>query len=231
MFRVSRTLVRAGCRFFGTSKPVGSALQREYFAHRQNNSSETWIKVGAGVGVFGVGYYFFNLEPVPYTGRKHMIDMSRSSELSMGEKTFKQMLEKYKGRILHPDHPLSRRVRSVGERIARAANISDFKWEFIVVDSPQVNAFCLPGGKIVFYTGLLNRLQSDENFIASVMGHEVAHAVARHGAEQLGFSKFLVPISILLEGFMNIPLSSRMMNLALSLPKSRKLELEADYIG
>lgn len=86
-------------------------------------------------------------------------------------------------------------VRKVGEKIQRAvekyyadnglsSQLSGFKWEFNVVDDQTVNAWCMPGGKVVFYTGILPITQ-DETGLAVVMGHEVAHAVARHGSQRM----------------------------------------------
>ncbi|GAB4469763.1 MAG: M48 family metallopeptidase [Thermoflexibacter sp.] len=86
-------------------------------------------------------------------------------------------------------------VRSVGTRIQRAVEaymaekgmsdrIQDFRWEFNVVEDRQVNAFCMPGGKVVVYTGIMP-ICRDENGLAIVMGHEIAHAIAEHGNERM----------------------------------------------
>jgi predicted Zn-dependent protease len=86
-------------------------------------------------------------------------------------------------------------VKSVGEKIAKsvesylkkhahAKRIKDFEWEFNLVEDETVNAWCMPGGKVVFYTGILP-LTKDENGLAVVMGHEIAHAIARHGNERM----------------------------------------------
>lgn len=99
----------------------------------------------------------------------------------------------------HPPLPESdsrvQLVRGCGERIQKAVEayykqkglsneISNYKWEFNVVDEPTINAWCMPGGKVVFYTGILPVTQ-DENGLAVVMGHEVAHAIARHGNQRM----------------------------------------------
>src|SRR5207249_11142306 len=73
--------------------------------------------------------------------------------------------------------------QSVGRRIAQVADRPDFRWEFAVIDDKQVNAFCLPGGKVAVYTGILPVAQTTTG-LAVVLGHEIAHALARHGAER-----------------------------------------------
>lgn len=75
-------------------------------------------------------------------------------------------------------------LRTVGASIARQANQPKFEWEYALIDDPSINAWCLPGGKIGFYTGILPVLKNEAG-MAFVMGHEVGHAVARHGAERM----------------------------------------------
>lgn len=105
------------------------------------------------------------------------------------------------------------------------------KWEVIVVDKDLVNAFCLPGGKIVVFTGLLKRFPSDAE-IATVLGHEVAHVVARHSAERLTQHLFLTLVELFILAFFYAPdLVRSAATLFLELPFSRSQELEADHIG
>lgn len=106
------------------------------------------------------------------------------------------------------------------------------KWEVLIVDKDIVNAFCLPGGKIVVFTGLLRHFPSDEE-IATVLGHEVAHVVARHSAERMTRHLYLTLIQLLLLAFFYAPpdLVQSLSILFLELPFSRKQELEADHIG
>ncbi|ETV64903.1 hypothetical protein, variant 2 [Aphanomyces astaci] len=120
-------------------------------------------------------------------------------------------------------------VKYVGQRIANAAKQNDFKWEFVTIDSPEANAFCIPGGKVCVFTGIFKTLRNEDG-LASVMGHEIAHAIARHSAEQMSISAALFPILLLLppETF---HLARLAFNLGVNLPFSRKHELEADAIG
>lgn len=120
-------------------------------------------------------------ETVPMTGRHQLLLVSPQEEKSLGDEAYKKTLKESK---LSQDQAATEMVRRVGERIAKAAERPDFTWEFSLVEDKTPNAFCLPGGKVVLYTGILP-FTKDETGIAVVMGHEVAHALARHGAERM----------------------------------------------
>jgi predicted Zn-dependent protease len=118
---------------------------------------------------------------VPLTGRKQLLLLSEGEETSLGLQAYQEVLSK---ETLSSDPAANALVQQVGARIA-AATGKGYQWEFKVVDKPgTVNAFCLPGGKVVVYTGLLPVAQ-DANGLATVIGHEVAHAIARHGGERV----------------------------------------------
>lgn len=95
-------------------------------------------------------------------------------------------------RALAPaNHPQVARLRGIGNRIVPLAmncnpRARQWRWEFIVVGSNQINAFCMPGGKIAFYTGILEKLSLTDDEVAMVMGHEIAHALQEHAREQMG---------------------------------------------
>lgn len=121
---------------------------------------------------------------VPETGRQSLIIISPSQEAEMGATAFAEMRSK---EAVSNDPALNERVRRVGMRIANAVggDLPTAKWEFVVFDAPKtVNAFALPGGKVGVYTGLLNLAESDDE-LAIVMGHEIGHVTARHGAERM----------------------------------------------
>lgn len=120
-------------------------------------------------------------QTVPQTGRHQLLLVSPQEEKSLGEEAYKKTLKESK---LSQDQAATDMVRRVGARIAKAAERPDFEWEFSLVEDKTPNAFCLPGGKVVFYTGILP-FTKDETGLAVVMGHEVAHALARHGAERM----------------------------------------------
>lgn len=124
---------------------------------------------------------------VPETGRSQFNLLSTSDEVVLGEQAYAEILKDAKVVASGPDFE---RVQRVGQRIAQAsqrrypAAVEGFGWQFTLVDSPEVNAWMLPGGKSAVYTGLLKVATSD-NELAVVMGHEAAHAIAKHGAERM----------------------------------------------
>lgn len=173
----------------------------------------------------------------PYTERSQMIFMSAKEELALGETSYKQALSKAK--IINNTYD-SKRIKTIGAKIALAANRADFKWEFNLVQNDEMNAFCLPGGKVVVYTGILKAAKNDDQ-LATVISHEVAHALARHGAERMSSAKVQQGIQIL----GNIVLATNApeytntfnqaygigSNLGVMLPYGRLQESEADEIG
>jgi predicted Zn-dependent protease len=174
----------------------------------------------------------------PYTHRSQFMLISESQENSLGVQAYHEVLKKEK--IVH-DPQLVDPVRAVGERIARAANKPDYKWEFNVIDEPKTaNAFALPGGKIAVYTGLFP-LAHDSAGLAAVLGHEVGHALAHHAAERMSQG---LALEVVATG-MSVALGSQspgMQNAILQafglgaqvgvlLPFSRTQEAEADHIG
>ncbi|KAJ6826969.1 putative mitochondrial metalloendopeptidase OMA1 [Iris pallida] len=110
-------------------------------------------------------------------------------------------------------------------------HLEGLEWEVVVVRDSAVNALCLPGGKIVVFTGLLDHFRTDAE-IAVIIGHEVGHAVARHAAEGITKNLWLALLQLIVLQFFFMPdLISAMSNLLLKLPFSRRMEMEADYIG
>ena len=181
-----------------------------------------------------VAFFLTACSTSPYTHRKQLIMVSPAQEMQMGLSAEQDIM--HKAQISH-DPRLNAMVRRVGQRIARAANRPDYQWSFHVINSPQVNAFCLPGGKIFVYTGLFKVVRND-NDLAVVLGHEVSHALARHGAERVSMMQLgdiAKKIAISQAG----PKYQNMINQAygigagygIFLPYSRKFEYEADEIG
>lgn len=122
------------------------------------------------------------------TGRRQLILVSESDEAQLGLTAYEEVLKEVK---LSTNAEQIAQVERVGKRIARAANRPDFKWEFKLIDDDKtVNAFCLPGGKIAVYSGLLAMAEGDAG-LAAVIGHEVAHATLRHGGERMSQSQLV----------------------------------------
>ena len=121
-------------------------------------------------------------QSVPYTNRSRVVLVSSSEEKKLGEQAYADVLKKGKISANKADLDM---LRQVGRRLAKVADRPDFQWEFnLLEDDKQINAFCLPGGKVAFYTGILP-VTATETGAAVVMSHEIAHALARHGAERM----------------------------------------------
>lgn len=185
---------------------------------------------------------------VPITNRYQFRVLPDQMLLSLSFSSYQDFITK--NPPLTEVHPDAARVKAVGSRMSRVVNHflaskgykkvrKSFQWSFEVVNNPQVNAWCLPGGKIVFYTGIMPVCQNEAG-IAVVMGHEMAHAVARHGNERL--SQYLIlqlGIASLEVAMKEKPEETRELFLALfgvggalgTLAYSRKHEYEADKIG
>lgn len=184
-------------------------------------------------------YWFSNQEKVPMTDRNQLVDMTREEEAALGYQSYQQVLQQEN--VLRNGEVVDQ-IREIGMRLAKVAADVDpgFEWEFNVIDSPQANAFALPGGKVAVYTGILD-VAANEDGLSAVMGHEIAHAIARHGAERMAYQKLIqwgtMAVSIAV-GDMGYS-TQRMVQGALGmgskygvlLPFSRNHESEADYMG
>lgn len=174
---------------------------------------------------------------VPETGRRQLILLSQAEEMQMGFSSFEQMKKEVP---ISKDKRINAQLQRVGKRIAAVAPLKDAKWEFVLFDSPEANAFCLPGGKVGVYKGILP-ITRDDGGLATVIGHEVAHAVARHGGERVSQSVLMQAggslLGAALSGYDPKVQSAATQiyglgsQLGYALPHSRHQESEADHIG
>jgi predicted Zn-dependent protease len=185
-----------------------------------------------GLGVIAAAV-FFACETVPITGRQQLILMSAAEENHMGITAYDQVL---KGERESRDPQLHAMVTRVGQHIAMVAERPDYAWEFRVIEKDMANAFALPGGKVAVYTGIFKYTQTDAG-LAVVMGHEVAHALARHGGERMSRSMIaqlgLTAVQIGL-GASNPAIVEGIglaYGIGVELPFDRSQESEADHIG
>jgi predicted Zn-dependent protease len=172
----------------------------------------------------------------PGTARDQLIYISEEKEIALGLSAFREIL---KNARLSTDPKITLMVNRVGQRIAKAANKPEYVWEFAVIeDDEQINAFALPGGKVAVFTGILP-LTKTEGGLATVMAHEVAHALQRHGAERYsrGILEQIGQLGALAgaaAGGIDPGLAIGAMSaygVGVALPNSREQETEADFIG
>lgn len=174
---------------------------------------------------------------VPETGRKQLNVLSSAQAAQMGLTAFNEIKQQTP---ISTNAAAAARVREVGERIASVVDLPDAQWEFVLFESPEPNAFCLPGGKVGVYTGLLP-IARDDAGLATVIGHEVAHAVADHGAErvsqQMAAQLLGQGLGVALSGQSQLTQQGVMQayglvgQVGVLLPYSRKHESEADFMG
>jgi metalloendopeptidase OMA1, mitochondrial len=173
----------------------------------------------------------------PYTGRRQLLFTSEGSETRMGYQAFQKLKQHYK---IDHNPEVNALVSRVGRRIAAAAQRPDYKWEFVVFKDKEANAFCLPGGKVGIFTGIL-KYTKNEAGMATVISHEVAHALARHAGERMSQSMLAqiggIGLSAALGGVGSLAGAGIMQGYGLAaqlgilLPYSRTQEYEADRLG
>eukprot|EP00882_Tetradesmus_deserticola_P005145 GHRQ01005419.1.p1 GENE.GHRQ01005419.1~~GHRQ01005419.1.p1 ORF type:complete len:344 (+),score=114.63 GHRQ01005419.1:338-1369(+) len=226
---------------------AGTYVDRQGYEHFGSRGS-AWgshttrlVLGGAAAGSFA--YYWSCRQEVPYTHRHHAIMMvSQKMELHIGQQTFQQVTQEATATntLLPQNSSAAHLVRRVGLRIAQVAadgagggyykHMQNLDWEFAVINSPDVNAFVAPGGKVVVFSGLL-RLVGSEDELAAVLAHEVGHVLARHHAERMSQLNVTGLLSMLMRALLGISIPGALVVLGMFLPYSRAAEHEADAIG
>jgi predicted Zn-dependent protease len=177
---------------------------------------------------------------VPVTGRKELNLVSEGQETQLGLSSFNQLKT---NTPISKDPDANAMVQRVGQRIAQVASkdLPNAQWEFVVFDSKEANAFCLPGGKVGVYTGILP-ITKDDAGLATVLGHEIGHAVAHHGAERMSQAELSQGVGSMAGAAIGSSSYAQYQSLFMAaygigsqvgyeLPHSRKQESEADHIG
>ena len=178
---------------------------------------------------------------VTETGRSQLMLVSPAQEAQMGLSAFDQIKKDEK---ISTDPAVNARIQRIGKRIAASVgrDIPNAQWEFVVFDSPTVNAFALPGGKVGVYAGLIKLAASDDE-IAIVMGHEIAHVTSRHGAERTSQDSLISGVGLAASlgmGYKNVDPAKQALvmqaygigsQVGFALPYSRLHESEADAVG
>lgn len=209
-----------------------------------------WI-ILLGFAGYAAFYWFSNRVVDPYSGEKVLIDNSISveEEKAMGLQAYQEILQQEQP--VDPNTPFARDVREIARRLISkipqveaaiaqergtqaSGNWKTFEWEVNVIQSDQANAFCLPGGKMAVYTGL-QPVAQNADAMAVVMGHEIAHALLRHGAQRMSQQK-LTQIGQMAGAMSGMdPQQQQMVMAAMGygylLPYARSHETQADEVG
>jgi predicted Zn-dependent protease len=199
------------------------------------------------VGVLIVFCFFLGCAKVPISGRRQLNLLSESDLIQISFEQYRQFINQ--AHVIK-DTPESNMVEKVGQEISAAVErylqrnnqqkrLKGFDWEFKLVQDDLVNAWCMPGGKICFYTGILKYTQ-DENGLAVVMGHEIAHAIARHGNERMSkaiaaqLGEIALSVAVMNKGSEAQELFQQAYGVSSGLSGlafSRRNELESDKLG
>ena len=212
--------------------PVG---RRAMLAWGARGALGLWTALGTG-SALAVLSALSGCYRAPGTARDQLIFFSEEKELQFGLSAYREVLRQAR---LSENAEINEQIQRVGRKIADVANKPEYQWEFAVIeDEKMVNAFCLPGGKVAVFTGILKHTKTDAG-LATVMGHEIAHALQRHGVERMSRS---IIDQIAQLGALGAAAAGHSSGGAIqgllgaygvnvSLPFNRKQESEADYIG
>jgi metalloendopeptidase OMA1, mitochondrial len=193
------------------------------------------------IAVAFAAFQYFGAEKVtiPETGRVARVALSSEQEEALGLQSYREVIAQSDVVNSGPEYDL---VLRVAKRLARSVGEAGkgFDWQVSVIRSDQANAFCLPGGKIAVYTGILRHTRTEDG-LAAVMGHEMAHAIARHGSQRLLQNSLTQTVMMGASlSFTDMDIQQRRMVLAalgagaqfgVLLPFSRSHESEADELG
>ncbi|KAG1831564.1 peptidase family M48-domain-containing protein [Suillus variegatus] len=260
-------------RQLSTSSPRHAQYTRfssENQRHPSGDVIDNRMKIVIAVAALGGTYYVVHLEQVPETGRWRFMDISPKYETNLAQAAYNELLAEFRGKILPSDHPVTRHVQRVVNRILESSDLGhlsssepsrslvgapdDFwsedpfttgrpkesstpesggkEWNLLVVNDPSIVNAMATFGNIVVFTGILP-ICKDEQGLAGVLGHEIAHVVARHASERYSSSKVFLALAVLLQtvfGF-DFGITNLISTLLLELPNSRTQEYEADTIG
>ncbi len=175
----------------------------------------------------------------PVSGRKQLVLVSEEQAQASSATAYAQTLsEAQKKGKLSTDAALNARVKRITDKLVVQAGgmyapSRDWKWSVAVIDEPTLNAWCMPGGKMAIYTGIIEKLKLSDDEIAQIMGHEIAHALLGHGRERMSRALAMQGSMVLgsIVAGQDLSALGPVADIALTLPNSRTGESEADRYG
>ncbi|XP_015123588.1 metalloendopeptidase OMA1, mitochondrial [Diachasma alloeum] len=244
-----RPLTRVGAFLFGRylkrwwarKTPEEKEAYRKWFSARRQ-------KIYGALGVVLAGlllFYLTHIERDPLTGRYRFIILTKEQQKVLGKLTFDVHLELHQDSMVRSDHPAYVRLVRITDRLIKAnqdlPQVTDRHWTLSVVDSDDKNAYVLPGGNIFVFLGALKITENDDQ-LAIILAHEMAHVLLQHPIEQVSRNALLdillaAPIAILWATFPDLlallvqALGISLIDVLVTLPHSRKAESEADELG
>ena len=183
---------------------------------------------------FALCKYYSSSQLNEVTGKTQHVNITAEQEIAIGLESTPAMIQQYGG--LHPDPQGQKFVKEVGQKVVQSSSAKEtpYEYDFHLLNDPDViNAFALPGGQVFITAALFNKLESEDQ-LAGVLGHEVGHVVARHGAEriaQMELTQGLTGAAVVASGDYNTAQAAQLIANLVNMSYGRDQELEADNLG
>ncbi len=201
---------------------------------RQKRKFPVRLLIMGGFILFSVVSYYMKSQVNPVTGEKQRVSLTPKEEVAMGLQSAPQMAAQFGG--LYPDNNVQLRIRAIGQRLVNSTHASKSPYQFnfhVLADERTINAFALPGGQIFITAAMLSKLKTEDE-VASVLGHEIAHVIHRHSAEQMaqkGLLNGIVQGVAMGSGTMNGAQIANYVGQMMNMKYGRDDELESDEFG
>ncbi len=200
----------------------------------QGSKFPTRLLIMGAFILFSVVSYYMKSQVNPVTGESQRVSLSPEEEVAMGLQSAPQMAAQFGG--LYPDENVQLKIRSIGQRIVQRTQAGKSPYQFnfhVLADERTINAFALPGGQIFITAAMLSKLKTEDE-VASVLGHEIAHVIHRHSAEQMaqkGLLDGIVQGVAVGSGSMNSAQIAGYVGQMMNMKYGRDDELESDEYG
>lgn len=211
----------------------GQSRQSVTGGNRRRNIKGTLI-IGLLFAAFALFKYCSTADYNEVLGINQYVGINEEQEIALGLQSAPQMIQQYGG--LHPDKSGQQYVKQIGQRIVAASDASKTPYQYdfhLLADAQVVNAFALPGGQVFITTALFNRLEKEDQ-LAGVLGHEIGHVVARHGAERIAkmdLTQGLTGAAVIASGDYSTAQAAQMIGNLINMSYGRDQELQSDELG
>ncbi|ROT74161.1 putative metalloendopeptidase OMA1 [Penaeus vannamei] len=241
--KVAAVLVGRGFRKWWQSLPK---LKRELFIQHLRRNIRIYVFGSLLLGSAGYSYYENHITTTPFTGRKRFMVFTPNQLFTISQEMYHEEMAQFANQKMPADHPMVTRVSRVGNRLLQANNnipqLYTKLWTVTVIDDPTKNCLVLPSGDIIMFRGMMDFFENDDQ-LATILAHEMSHAILEHAAEQLSHGYLLdililLPLAIIWAFLPSDGIAAvthwfllRVVEVLLKLPYSRKIEDEADSVG
>lgn len=241
--KVAAVLVGRGFRKWWQSLPK---QKRKLFIQHLHRNIRIYIFGSIIVGSAGYSYYENHITTTPFTGRKRFMVFTPNQLFTISQEMYHEEMAQFANQKMPADHPMVTRVSRVGNRLLQANNkipqLYTKVWTVTVIDDPTKNCLVLPSGDIIMFRGMMDLFENDDQ-LATILAHEMSHAILEHAAEQLSHgylldTLILLPLAVIWAFLPSDGIAAvthwfllRVVEVLLKLPYSRSIEDEADSVG